>query len=178
MRDRRRTGTGPLGPMLGGSSGDRSAGSVRDSKGTPMSRTLTSRGLAVVFASLAVLGLSAGPASAWGGHSVHRHHIVVETGTWVDPGATIDRITPNAELTAAKVDMHGGTIAKGAFAGTSSYTLSVNYDIATGVSDGRGRETYAASLAHRGRGHVTFAEHVHVAGNGDTVVIGIIVGGD
>ena len=143
-----------------------------------MIRTLTSRGLAVVFACLMVVGLSVGPASAGGWHPAHRPHRVVLTGTWIDPGAIIDLITPNAAGTAAKVDMHGGTIAKGEFAGTSTYVMSVTYDVATGDSDGFSTETYSARLGRWGHGHVTFAEHVHVAQNGDTVVDAFIKSGD
>ncbi len=164
--------------MLVVTSTGRSTGPTGDSKGILMSRTLTSRGLAVVFVGLAVLGLSAGPATAWGWHPVHRPHHLAVTGTWLDPGGTIDQITVNDAGTAAQVDLHGGTITKGGFAGTSTYTLSVSYDLATNVSDGYGTERYAATLGRWGQGHVTFSEHVHVAANGDTVVDAFIVGGD
>ncbi len=143
-----------------------------------MSRTLTSRGLAVVFASLAVVGVSAAPAFAGGRHSDHHRHSRVFTGTWQDAGPTIDTITPNADGTAATVTMHGSTVTQGDFAGTSTYTMTANYDVATAVSDGTVRETYTATLGRRGRGHVTLVEHAHVASNGDTVVTGRMVNGD
>ena len=112
-------------------------------------------------------------------HREHsRGHLVLAHGTWIDPGTKFDSITPNTAGTAAKVDGHGGTIAKGDFAGTSTYTLSVNYDVASGVTDGSSTETYRASLGKWGHGHVTFAEHVNVAKDGDTLVSAVIVGGD
>ena len=143
-----------------------------------MRRTLIRRGLAVVSTGcLLAVGLSTGPASAL--HRDHsRGHLVLAHGTWVDPGAITDSITPNAAGTAAQVAMHGGTIAKGDFAGTSTYTLNVNFDVATNVVDGNATETYRATLGKWGHGHVTFAEHVNVAANGDTLVSAVIVGGD
>ncbi|WP_426571686.1 hypothetical protein [Aquihabitans sp. McL0605] len=140
-----------------------------------MKRTLTIRCLAVGLVCLAISGLNAGSASALGRVS-HHHTVVTASGTWVDPGPTITSVTPAGDK--YQVDMTGGTTSTGDFTGVSTYTLSVIFDPALNTLIGCARETYAATLAGRGSGHVTFAERVRVNADGSEVVTGYIVAGD
>ena len=159
--DRVRTTRRPRGWTVASSPEDRRSGSVHDSEGIPMSRTLISRGLAVVFTSLVVLGLAPGTASARPNGFEHGRHHVELSGTWTDPGAILDGISPTVYPTQVLIPMHGGTIATGGFAGTSTYVLTVLFDTATNVSIGNAIETYTASIAGRGSGHVTFRRERH-----------------
>jgi hypothetical protein len=142
-----------------------------------MSRTLISRGLAVVFAALMVLGVAPGTASARPKDQHGRHHVEL-TGTWNDPGAILDGISPTVYPTQVLIPMHGGTIATGGFAGTSTYVLTALFDTTTNVSVGNAVETYTAGIAGRGSGHVTFDERVQVNGDGTEAVTGTIIAGD
>ena len=141
-----------------------------------MQRTLISRGLAVVFVFAVAATAALNPASAVGQHPVHRR--VVAHGKWVDPGQTIDNVTPTADGSMYVVTMHGGTHATGRFAGDSSYTMTLLYDPVSQDSIGFAKETYRATLDGFGQGHVTLAERVQVGGDGWIFITARIVAGD
>jgi len=52
------------------------------------------------------------------------------------------------------------------------------FDPATGLAVGRNTETWTATVAGRGSGHLMFAEHVHQDGDGSVRVTGVVTGGD
>ncbi len=142
-----------------------------------MKRTLISRGLVVVSACLAVIGLGAGPVSATGTQHRRqaRHHLVLATGTWSDPGATITGITPQGSD--YLVDFVGSTSTAGDLLGQSRYTMHVVYDPVANTSTGSVDETFSATLPNRGSGTFTLAEHVSVKGDGSLLVTGYVVSG-
>jgi hypothetical protein len=140
-----------------------------------MKRTLTSRGLAVVFVCAAVSGLLVGPASAARSRLAPRT-AVVASGTWTDPGPTITSVTPEGDK--YLIDFTGSTTSSGDFTGTSAYTMSLLWDPATNDSRGSERETWSATLAGYGSGHLTLAERDEVNGDGSLLVTGRIIGGD
>jgi hypothetical protein len=143
-----------------------------------MRRTLTGRGLAVVSVLLAgVLSPAALAAATPSSPDPVPYRVVVARGTWTDPGPVIDTTTPRPDGKIL-VEAHGGTHATGTFAGDSTYHLTVVFDPATGLTVGRNIETWNASIAGRGSGHLTFAEHVHQDGDGSIRVTGIVTGGD
>ncbi len=128
------------------------------------------RTFVVLSAALFVVGLGTMPASA-----SQRQHVVA-TGSWTDPGATIDSVTPSGKDYI--VEMHGGTTVDGDFAGTSSYALTARVNLNTGVTIARSREMYTVTLGVLGTGHLTFDENVVVKADGTEVVTGTIVDGD
>jgi hypothetical protein len=128
------------------------------------------RAFLVLSAALFAVGLLAAPASA------AQHRQLVATGSWTDPGAVIDSITPSGQDYI--VQMHGETTTDGDFAGTSSYTLTARANLRTGVTIGHSREIFTVTLAPIGTGHVTFDEIVVVKADGNEVVNGTIVDGD
>jgi hypothetical protein len=145
-----------------------------------MQRTLIGRGLAVVSTVVAVAGLAAGPAGASGRehgrqeNDGHRHLVV--TGGFTDPGPAIDTVTPDGSDYI--VTMHGSTTTTGGLAGTSTYQMAVRYDPVTFATTGTATETFAATLANRGSGHVSLAETVNVRTDGSETVVANITGGD
>ena len=138
----------------------------------------TARGLAVVSALLAAFGAAAPAATAATppADPVPSRVLIVHS-TWSDPGPVIDAATPRADGRYL-VEAHGGTHATGSFAGDSTYRLSLVFDPATGLSIGRNTETWTATVAGRGGGHLNFAEHVHQEGDGSVRVTGVVTGGD
>src|SRR4029079_13342608 len=86
-------------------------------------------GLVALSTVLFAVGLFTVPASA----SERRQ--LVATGSWTDPGANIDSITPSGRDYI--VEMHGGTTTDGDFAGTSTYTLTARANLRTGVTTAR-----------------------------------------
>jgi hypothetical protein len=89
----------------------------------------------------------------------------------------IDSATPRADGKYL-AQLHGGTHATGSFAGDSTYRMTLVYDPTTGMSVGSTTETWTATVAGRGSGHVIFAEHAHQDGDGSVRVTGVVTGGD
>lgn len=141
-----------------------------------MKRTLIRRGLVVVCAGLVAGALTAAPAMASSSRGRSHHHRVVASGGWTDPGTTIVSVTPQGDK--YLVDATGSTTTTGGFAGTSSYTMRLLWDPVSLASSGHVDETFTASLAGRGSGHLVLSEHIDTKGDGSTEVRGRIVGGD
>ena len=143
-----------------------------------MFRNRTGRGLAVVSALLVAFGAAAPAANATTppADPVPSRVLIVHS-TWSDPGPVIDSATPRADGKYL-AQLHGGTHATGSFAGDSSYRMTLVFDPTTGMSVGSNTETWTATVAGRGSGHVIFAEHAHQDGDGSVRVTGVVTGGD
>jgi len=143
-----------------------------------MFRTLTGRGLTVVSALLITLGpavsAAAGPTRP---PDPVPDRVVAVHSAWTDPGAVVDSMTPRSDGR-FRILAHGATHATGSFAGDSTYRMTLVFDPTTGDAVGSNTETWTASIAGRGGGHLTFAEHVHQSGDGAVRVTGVVTGGD
>ena len=141
-----------------------------------MLENLTRRGLAVVSVCLAMAAMTATSASASPVSDHRTGHRMVLAGTWSDPGAETTSITPDG--TNYLVGLAGSTTTVGGLAGQSAYTFQVVFDPTTSTSKGPGHERFTASLADGGSGHLDLDEYIQIDGDGSTVVVGVIVGGD
>jgi len=137
-----------------------------------MLKKLTRRGLAAVSVGLALAAMTAVPASA----SPVSVHGVLLTGTWTDPGAAITSIDPDG--TNYLVGLAGSTTTIGGLTGHSAYTFQVVFDPTANTSRGPGHETFTATLANKGSGHLDLDEYIQVNSDGSELVVGIVVGGD
>ncbi len=141
-----------------------------------MLKNLTRRGLAAVSVCVAVCSMAAIPASASPVRAPRSHQRVILTGTWSDPGGAITSVTPQGAD--YLVGLAGSTTTVGGLVGQSAYTFQAVFDPSANTTKGTGHETFTASLANGGSGHLDFDEYLQVNGDGSTVVIGVIVGGD
>ena len=141
-----------------------------------MLKNLTRRGLAVVSVCLAIAAMTVIPASATPVHGHRTDQRVLLTGTWSDPGAAITSITPDGAN--YLVGLAGSTTTVGGLVGQSDYTFQVVFDPTTNTSNGPGHETFTASLANGRSGHIELDEYLQLNGDGSTLVVGVVVGGD
>jgi hypothetical protein len=139
-----------------------------------MKRTLTSRGLAVVFACLGLVAVATAPASA-AVSGPNPRHLVVATGTWSSPAPSIVDVTSQGNK--YLIDLAGSTTTVGDFVGQSTYTMRLLFDPPTLSSSGTLHETFSATLPHRGSGRLTFSEYTTIQPDGSLVVAGSVVSG-